>query len=168
MQARGSAVKSITVTAMPLQDESGQMMASPSRSVLMEPLESINNIALDTFAQHQTLIYLRAMIRSITKAVSTAVWGGLADNTSDMGLGLLFSVAQLASTVATEATERADVRCTRFFPALAWVAGVWLDPGNYRVVIEYKNSSGKVVSQEEQTVSLRSNGLNLVESLCLR
>ena len=168
MQARGSAVKSITVTAIPLQDESGQMMASPSRSVLMEPLESINNIALDTFAQHQTLIYLRAMIRSITKAVSTAVWGGLADNTSDMGLGLLFSVAQLASTVATEATERADVRCSRFFPALAWVTGVWLDPGSYRIIIEYKNSSGQVVSQEEQTVSLRSNGLNLVESLCLR
>lgn len=168
MQSRDSAVKSIKVTVIPLQDESGQMMAATSRSVSMEPLESISNIALDTFAQHQALIYLRAMVRSITKAVSTAVWGGLADNTSDVGLGLLFSVAQLASTVATEATERADVRCTRFLPGFAWVTGVWLDPGSYRIVIEYKNSSGQVVSQEEQTVSVRSNGLNLVESLCLR
>lgn len=168
MQSRDSAVKSIKATVIPLQDESGQMMAATSRSVSMEPLESISNIALDTFAQHQALIYLRAMVRSITKAVSTAVWGGLADNTSDVGLGLLFSVAQLASTVATEATERADVRCTRFLPGFAWVTGVWLDPGSYRIVIEYKNSSGQVVSQEEQTVSVRSNGLNLVESLCLR
>lgn len=167
MSIRPSSVSSIQVTAIP---SDGRPVDSSQETVTipMEPLENISNIAVDTFAQRQALVYLRATIRSITKAASTAVWGGLADNATDVGVGVLFSVLQLASTVTTEATERADVRCSRFFPGMAWVTGLWLDPGNYRIVIEYKNSSGAIVSWEEKNITVSPTGLNLVESLCLR
>lgn len=175
MQRRDSSVESIEVTAIPLVGDSvegaslsSQVFTGQSLSLHLEPLESISNIAVDTFAQRQALIYLRATIRSISKSVSSAVWGGLADNSSDVGVGLLFSALQFASSVATEATERADVRCSRFLPGMAWVTGITLEPGNYRIVIKYKDASGKVVSMEEQDMGVSPNKLNLVESLCLR
>lgn len=167
MQRRPSSVAAVDVTAIPAGGRPAESVQK-ALSVSMEPLESIGNIALDTFAQRQALVYLRASIRSVAKAASGAVWGGLSDNASDAGVGLLFSVLQLASVVATETTERADVRCSRFFPGLAWVTGMSLEPGEYRVVIEYKDSSGGLVAWEERNVSVSLAGLNLVESLCLR
>ena len=134
----------------------------------MEPIESISSIAMDTFSQRQSLIYLRAMIRSIAKVSTTAVWGGLADGVSDDGYSAMFSILQLASIITTEATERADVRCSRYFPDLAWVAGITVDPGEYILNIEYKNHSGKTIAQEQESVVVRADGLNLVESICLR
>lgn len=167
MYRRPSSIAAVDVTAIPA-DGRPVVADQGALSVSMEPLESIGNIAVDTFAQRQALIYLRATIRSITKAVSNAVWGGLSDTASGADAGLLFSVLHLASSVATETTERADVRCSRFFPGLAWVAGMSLEPGEYRVVIEYKNASGGLVAWDEQSIQVSSTGLNLVESLCLR
>ncbi len=167
MYHRPSLVAAVDVTAIPA-DGRPAVVDQGALSVSMEPLESIGNIAVDTFVQRQALIYLRATIRSIVKAASNAVWGGLADNAPDAGAGLLFSVLHLASSVATETTEQADVRCSRFFPGLAWVSGMSLEPGEYRVVIEYKNASGGLVAWDEQSIQVSSTGLNLVESLCLR
>lgn len=167
MKTRPSVIKSIQVTAVPV----GVRPVESTQEIVtvdLEPLESISNIAMDTFAQRQSLIYLRAVVRSLGKATTTAVWGGLSDNSSDAGMGALFSILQLASAVATEVSERADVRASRYFPATAWVTGINLDPGEYLLNIEYKNSSGAPVATEQKQVKVSTTGLNLVESVCLK
>ena len=75
---------------------------------------------------------------------------------------------QLVSLFAIEATERADVRTSRFFPGAAWVTGITLDPGEYRVTVQYKNRSGKIVSSETEDLIVEKNSLNVVESVCLK
>lgn len=171
MRQRGSLVHSIQVTAIPAQEIlDGQPVDSLQGAavVSLEPLESISNIAMDTFEQHKSLIYLRAVIRSIGKATTSAMWGALADNSEDAGAGVLFSLLHLASVVATETTERADVRVSHYFPSLAWVSGMNLAPGEYILNIEYKNASGALVALEQKTIAVTATGLNLVESVCLR
>lgn len=165
MVGRNSEIASIQATLIPASLSGSENQV---KAFSMEPIESISSIAMDTFSQRQSLIYLRAMIRSIAKVSTTAVWGGLADGVSDDGYSAMFSILQLASIITTEATERADVRCSRYFPDLAWVAGITVDPGEYILSIEYKNHSGKTIAQEQESVVVRADGLNLVESICLR
>lgn len=165
MIIRPSDVASIQVSLMPATPSDSDTVI---QSFSMEPIESINKIAIDTFAQRQALVYLRAMIRSITKAASTAVWSGLANNSTDEGYGAMFSVLHFASILLTETTERADVRSSRYFPGLAWVTGITVDPGNYIVNIEYKNHVGATITLEQQNITVQLNGLNFVESICLR
>lgn len=171
MRQQSSMVSSIQVTAIPtgeILEGNATQYPSAVATVSLEPLESISNIAVDTFEQHKTLIYLRAVLRSLGKATSSTVLGSLADESSDSGMGLLFSVLELASVVTTESTERADVRVARYLPSLAWVSGMNLDPGNYILKIEYKNASGLLVALEQKNITVTTTGLNLVEAVCLR
>ena len=171
MRRQDSVISSIQVSAIPVGEIlDGQAVQTPQTvaSVFLEPLESISNIAVDTFEQHKTLIYLRAILRSIGKSSTSTVWGTLADDSSDSGLGLLFSVLEVASVVSTEASERADIRVARYLPSVAWVSGMNLEPGEYILNIEYKNNSGAQVALEQKYITVTSTGLNLVEAVCLK
>ena len=170
MMRQDSVISSIQVTAIPAGEIiAGQAVQTPQpiATVSLEPLESISNIAMDTFEQHKTLIYLRAILRSIGKATSSTVFGSLADDSSNSGMGLLFSVLELASVVSTEATERADIRVARYLPSLAWVSGMNLEPGDYILNIEYKSGAGALVALEQKHITVTATGLNLVEAICL-
>ena len=171
MRRQDSVISSIQVSAIPVGEIlDGQAVQTPQTvaSVSLEPLESISNIAVDTFEQHKTLIYLRAILRSIGKSTTSTVWGTLADDSSDSGLGLLFSVLEVASVVSTEASERADIRVARYLPSVAWVSGMNLEPGEYILNIEYKNNSGAQVALEQKYITVTETGLNLVEAVCLK
>ena len=171
MQQQRSVIHSVQVSAIPAGEIiAGQASQLPTvvEHVSLEPLESISNIAMDTFEQHKALIYLRAVIRSIGKATTSSVWGVMADKSSDVGMGLLFSALELASTVTTEMSERADVRVARYLPSVAWVTGINLAPGDYILNIEYKNESGAVIAMEQKNITVSESTVNLVEGVCLK
>lgn len=171
MMRYGSVISSIQVSAIPAGEiMAGQAVQTPQSetTVSMEPLESISNIAVDTFEQHKTLIYLRAILRSIGKSASSTAWGVMAEKSSDSNMGILFSILELASVVSTEATERADIRVARYLPSLAWVSGMNLEPGDYILNIEYKNGAGAQVALEQKHITVTATGLNLVEAVCLK
>lgn len=171
MRQQPSGISSVHVSAIPAREIiEGQAGQQPPAvvTVPLEPIESISNIAVDTFEQHKALIYLRAVIRSIGKATTSTVWGTLADKSSNTGVGLLFSALELASVVTTEFSERADVRVARYLPSLAWVTGINLDPGDYILNIEYKSESGAVIALEQKNITVSASGVNLVEGVCLK
>lgn len=163
MEKQYSGVSSIDVTVTPL-DKNNVPIEDALQKVPMEKIESIENIAIDTFTQKQALLYAKAIARSLSKTVGSSLLGYAANETGSD----IFSVLQLVSLFAIEATERADVRTSRFFPGAAWVTGITLDPGKYRVTVHYKNKSGKILSSESEDVIVKINSLNLVESVCLK
>lgn len=171
MRQQISAIHSVQVSAIPAGEIiAGQLSQLPNevKRVSLEPLESISNIAMDTFEQHKALIYLRAVIRSIGKATTSSVWGVMADRSSDVGIGLLFSALEFASVVSTDISERADVRVARYLPSVAWVTGINLDPGDYILNIEYKNEAGTLIAMEQKNITVSASAVNLVEGICLK
>lgn len=134
----------------------------------LEKIESIESIAIDTFQQKATLLYLKAIARSIIKTTTNSMLESIAENAETSEVASLFSVLHLASSVKNIVSERADVRSSRFFPGTAWVTGINLLPGSYSVKIIYKSVSGSSLWQENQEITVDSNKLNLVESICLR
>ena len=155
MKKQMSNIKSIEVIISPV-DTVGEVS-----NVALQKIESIENIAIDTFEQTQALVYLKAIARSTMKSIGSSVFESLAEEDSR------FAILHFASMLSNEFTERADVRSSRYFPANAWVTGVNLKPGKYNVEILYKTKSNGVLYKTATSVSVGLESLNLVESICL-
>ena len=135
----------------------------------LEKIESIENIALDTFGQHASVISSRAMIRAIGKTMKTGALSLASELTDDSSLSMLFSVLSFASQVTDEITEQADLRTSRFFPAYIYVGGITLDPGVYTIVVSFRGNSGQVMSSKTyENVNVTDKSVNIVEAICSR
>lgn len=164
MVPRGSIVSSIDVTVT---GETGQVYKTT-----LERLESIENIAMDTFGQKQALIFSRTFLRALTKTVTTSAAYGVADafkKDDNSEMALLFSLIGLASQVHTEVSEQADTRTTQYFPAYASVGGITVEPGNYTVRMDFLSSQGHIIKTEVfNDVTAAEKKLNLTEAVCLQ
>lgn len=156
MELRGSDVERISVLA------DGQPVGE------LGMLENLEQIALDTFQVKEPLIFLKTVTRTIVKGIvaersKQAMEDAALDSGSVAGLaaGLLGSIA---TDVAVDASEQADLRVSRYFPAYAYV-GEWdLPEGTPEITIEYHGSGGVLHRDVIGPVDIRRNGLNVVSS----
>ncbi|MCR4938863.1 MAG: hypothetical protein K5930_01980 [Treponemataceae bacterium] len=138
-------------------------------TTMLEKIESIENIALDTFIQHSNVIYSRGMIRAIGKTLKTGALSLASEFSDDSTVSLVFSLLSAASQVSDEITEQADLRTSRFFPANIYVGGLTLDPGVYTIVVTFRGNSGQVLSSNTyENVNVSAKSINLVEAICPR
>ena len=157
MLKRGTKVDAISVSIF------GEDNSSYLES--MEKIESIENIAFDTFRQNKALIYSKSFIRSISKSVVSSSLDFIAEQNEDSGLELL----AVASKIWNVATEFADLRTSQFFPAEAYVGGVNLPEGIYLIQVKYLDKHGRKLYEEVfEKVEVSKNKLNLVETLCVK
>jgi hypothetical protein len=158
---------SVYTTVARVVNENGEVIAS----IPLEKIESIENIAFDTFQQRQAFLYIKTFLRAMTKTTSSSVItnafnDGLENSDSGPWLGTLF---QLASSIAIETTEQADLRTSQFLPNSVFVGNVAVPPGNYGVSVEYYNQNGILVYVKDFTnIEVSHGNINLVESICLK
>lgn len=127
----------------------------------LDIIEDIGAIATDTFNLKSTGLYVKSLIRGISKGVMTTVAASEADDYS--------SLISLVGTVFTEVSEQADTRLSRYYPSRAYITGITLKPGLYSFKICYLNESGVTIWSEKFTdVPVKAGTLNLQESVCLR
>lgn len=158
MAKRSSAVSSISITAI---GEQGQ-----EENGTLELFESVENIVVDTFQQRQSLIYLKSVLRSIAKSTTSGVGSAVVEEIAGGLAGSLFS---LASNIFIEASEQADLRTSRYFPAQVWVGGLNLDSGTYAVTITCFDAWNNVLYKEtKQNVQVTDEMVNLVEAVCIQ
>lgn len=162
MVKKPSAVSSISITAI---DEEGQTTRGS-----LERLESIENIVLDTFQQRQTLIYLKSVLRAVTKTATSGTISAVIDNQSDGSteMALLGNLFDIASNIFIETSEQADLRTSRYFPAEVWIGGLNLDAGVYTVTITYFSENNTVLYEEQKSNIQVTKGVNLVEAICMQ
>ncbi len=154
---RPSSVRKIRATVT---DEYGNKTVLP-----FEQIESIENIAIDTFAQKEAVIFSKSLIRAMTKSITGNTLRQAADEISPAASELM----TIFTAVAQEASEQADTRSASFFPAKVYIAGVTLKPGIYTVTCEYLDARGNVIhTTRQEDVAVREKSINLTESLCLR
>jgi hypothetical protein len=138
------------------------------RSFNLELLEDIEAIARETYKAREHIIYLKSCIRAIAKGVGSAALDSMAEETEGSA-SLVFSLLSLGAQVFAEASEQADLRISRYFPAQAYVGGVTLSPGTYSCSVVYYNAAGKVLeSFRYENIAVREGRLNLVEAICLQ
>ncbi|NCC88729.1 MAG: hypothetical protein EOM01_00050 [Spirochaetia bacterium] len=149
----------------PSQVQAIEISVDGNRVQRLERIESIKDIAIDTFRATSELAKLKAVTRAMAKAIGIAAYdaAALEDNqvtAAEELLGWIFRIAR-------DVSESADVRSTHFLPSEAWVGYLDLQPGTYTVELSFLNASGRVLHQEilpNQVV--RENGVNLAETFC--
>jgi hypothetical protein len=134
----------------------------------LELLEDMGAVARETFKEKEGLIYMKSVLRATVKGVSSSVLNAASD-TVEGDAGLLLAILSLGAQVMAEATERADLRVSRYFPGKAHVGGATLDPGLYAVTVNYYAGNGRLIaSYTREAVEMRAGALNLTEAVCLQ
>lgn len=146
MELRGSRVRSVRLT----------LDGRPVGELGM--LEDLERVAEYTFRQTLPLTYIRTIARAVTKGIVAQEGNArLAEigATTDSPIVLLLSLlGRVATDVAVEGTERADLRLSRYFPAHAWAGEFDVPPGTYTAVIEYVGSGGPLWKEELGAVTV--------------
>ncbi len=140
----------------------------------LELLESMENVATETFILHRSVIYAKAIARSISKAIGSTLGDAVGQKLSEsddsdlQAAGLILQFFSLAGRITNQIIEHADMRISRYFPARASVCGITLEPGFYDIKIDYYDKAEKLShSDVRQNFELKSENLNLIESVKL-
>lgn len=131
----------------------------------LELLEDISAVIEETFKARYSNILLKTYIRTILKYTAAGVATAVAYENQDELTGLLVA---LAARITVGASERADIRMSRYLPAKAHIGGINLDPGTYSVIINYYSGNTIISREEYDKVIVNQNGLNLLQSVNLR
>lgn len=162
MKSRASQVTSVKVRAVA--KESGAVYEGA-----LSKIESIDNIARDTFNDHYGEIAMRTLLRTISKTVASTSLKAYGEKDKSGG-GVIASIFGLFGQLATEVTERADVRVSRYFPGAAHTGSMILPPGVYDLQIDFCSAKGIALSSVriEDFAAKSGNALNLAESCCYK
>ncbi len=132
----------------------------------LSPLESIEQVAYVTYKIKEPLIYLKTITRTVAKGLLAEK--AKQEMVNQVGDNLLGKLAMIATDVGVDATENADLRISRFFPAKAYVGNIHLEQGVYNIRINYYDKDNKLVYSDirnEQKIS--KDHLQLIESYYL-
>lgn len=78
---------------------------------------------------------------------------------------LLFGLFGLFTQLYAELSERADIRISRYFPSMAAISGITLEPGIYSFSVKYYNDKQEnIFSEHFKDMPIKSKQLNLFES----
>jgi hypothetical protein len=114
----------------------------------LKKLESLENVAMETYKIKEPIIYIKTITRAIVKGL--AAEKGKAKMSKQVGGGLLGSLTNIATDIAVDATENADLRVSRFFPAYAMVGDFTITPGIHAVKIEYYHTNGNLLVTDDR------------------
>ena len=146
MEKQGSLVEWIRVIA------NGRSLGS------LGLLEDLEQITLETFEIREPMIFMRTAIRTIIKGMASEATGSKleksgAESGSEL-LKILGFLSKYTLAIASDLSEQADLRVSRYFPAFAY-AGEWqLSPGDYHLEIEYYGHDELLHTDDLGTVSL--------------
>lgn len=131
----------------------------------LQRLESLENVAIETFSIQKPLIYLKTITRSVVKSLAAEQAKQEMTKNMDSGVGFF---TRLAADLLIDQTENADLRVSRFFPAEVAIREIHLDEGRYDIRIKYYSTDGRLLRTDERTgLNIEANRLNVLESAYL-
>lgn len=128
-------------------------------------LESLENVALETYKLKEPIIYLKSIARTVIKAIINEATNQELDKQT--GGGFLGSLTRAMTGAMLDATENADLRLSRYFPALASISEVKVKPGVYNIKVKYYSGNQIVFVDNLGAKEIKSNNLNLFRSFYL-
>ncbi len=131
----------------------------------LQTLESLENVAIETFGIQKPLIYLKTITRAVAKGL--AAEQAKQKMTANMDGGMAF-FTRLAADLLVDTTENADLRVSHFFPAKASICELHLYEGSYNIKINYYSTDGTLLYTDERpSFEIKADRLNLLESAYL-
>ena len=127
--------------------------------------ESIENIAIATYEVKRPLIYLKGITRTVVKGL--AAERAKREINARVENPLLSLLGGLATDVAVDVSEAADLRTSRFLPSRTYFGELELSPGTYEIVFEYRDAAGTIIHRDVRPDLTIRDG-SVLESTFLR
>jgi hypothetical protein len=127
----------------------------------LEELENLSAVAAVSFKVKYSLVFFKSAARAVVKVGASAAAQTAASKHGNDLAGLL---AGLLGQGYALASERADTRCARYFPGIAYVTGVTLEPGTYVVRVNYY-SGDRIADSVEKTITALPDRANIIEAV---
>lgn len=129
-------------------------------------IESIDNVAFETFKVKQPLIVGKTVVRAVSKAVISKITENKVTEEFGQGFGLL---TNLAGAVYMQVSENSDLRISRYFPSMIRGLELEIEPGIHDFSFVYYNSNFTRIYEESfMNKEIKLGALNLLESHLLR
>ena len=146
----------------PTNIESIEVILDTGQQFKLELLEDMNNVASETFKGKYGLTVAKTAARTLIKTAASAGAAKLAERSP--GGALAGFAVGIAGKVATDMSEKADLRMSRYFPGRSYVGGINLEPGTYSITVNYYGSGGRLIATDRQdNVPVEGNKLNLAQ-----
>jgi hypothetical protein len=138
--------------------------------VPLEQIESIDTVAIETFKAKAALTRMKAVVRSMLKAIGIAVYDQAEETKAQENETQRSTASELLSfilKIASNVSETADVRSSHFLPATAWAGGITVEEGTYTIVAEFLDRAGRTVyTHTVPDYPVSSGKTNIVEAIC--
>jgi hypothetical protein len=136
-------------------------------------IEKMDKVAVETFKLKESMVFLKTIIRTVTKGVLTQKAKSAADSAAENAGGNWLSVfafiGGIVADVAVDATEEADLRSARYFPGRAYVGEFLVKPGGHELRVDYYDSAGGLIYQENFPLrDYKAGELNLLAAYNLQ
>ncbi len=125
-------------------------------------LEDMGRIAEYTFENHKMFIYIKTLIRTVTKGIAAAEAKEKLKKETEAD-GILGAFIDFAVDVGVDATERADLRSWKTMPRNCFVGNYRQAPGDHQIRLQFQDMNGNVIKTEIRRISLSTNSVKLVE-----
>jgi hypothetical protein len=149
LKPRPSAIKSITVSV------------GDGEPLGLELLEDLGAVVTDTFNGHQSSVYLKTFVRTVSKYLAADISAQVAIKQGQSPLAVM--AIAFGAKKALDATEGADVRAARYLPGKVYIGAINLDPGVYTITVAYSTGDRFTKSAE-----VKAGRIVLVEAAVLK
>ena len=130
-------------------------------------IENMENVAHTTFKVKAPLIYVKSVARTILKGLAAEQAKDKMDK--EIANPYLAFASKIATNVAVDMTENADLRISRFFPAQAMIGEIEVASGLHNISVKYFDINDQLLYTDDiGEILISSLGLNLVESFYLK
>lgn len=132
----------------------------------LDSIESVENIALETFKIKQPLIVGKTVFRALSKAAVTEISQELIGNEFGEGASLLTG---LLGDIYMQVSENSDLRVSRYFPSLIRGMELPIEPGIHNISLIYYDRYNSILFEDKiYNYEVIEGKLNLIESKLLR
>ncbi len=134
----------------------------------LDLLEDMGRVAEYTFESKKHIIYFKTLLRTILKGLgSIEAKEKLRKKAEAEDNWLLKSLINWSVDAVVDATENPDLRCWCTMPRYCYIGEFNIPPGEYHIEIRFINQQGYVEAFQEFEDFRVTNGLNLIEAVCL-
>ncbi len=132
----------------------------------LELLEDLGKVAEYTFQDKRNYIYLKTLIRTITKGLAAAkAKKKLRKESGDNPF--LNALINAAVDVGVDATEQPDVRCWRTMPQNCYVGEFFVEDGVHDIKVEFLTREELLIKSKELRQYQMQKHLNLLDFVSL-
>ncbi len=143
-----------------------QVYVDGEKAGALSLLEDMGRVAEHTFEKHKNMIYLKTVLRTVTKGIAAAEAKKKLKKNAEADY-LMSAFIDLAVDAGVDASEQADLRCWNTMPQKCYIGQVRLPNGKHTVQVKFFDKNRALVETQQQDNVELSQSINLLEFISL-